>query len=128
MVVRPVVAPERGQQRLVVWHDWSELGVVAPIVNPAQRVRIGDQVVDRRVITQQLAHDWDRGLRVIGGNRQRVPDLLALLGAQDNPGFLQHLCEVAGAELAIPGQYLTQPLLERLAECRGCEPRQRISV
>ncbi len=64
---------------LMHWHDRAQFGIVAPIMHPAQRVLISNEMVDCCVIAQQLADDRDGGLGVIGSHRQRIPNLLALL-------------------------------------------------
>ncbi len=63
---------------LIVRYPQGKLGVVPPIMHPTGRVGIREVVVDRCIIAQQPASHGHLGLGVIGGDRQRITDLLLL--------------------------------------------------
>ncbi len=124
----PVVRPEGGQHVAMDRDDGGQFGIMASIVDPAERVFVGQQVIDGRVVAQQASHDRHGRLGVIGRNRQGIPDLLALLGTERHPGTVQMAGQIRGAQIGVPGQRGTQLSEQRPANAGSIQPSQGVGI
>lgn len=99
--------PIGDQQVAMGRDDWGQFGIMARIVKPAQRVFVGQQLRDGRLIAQQAPDDRHGRLRVIGRNRQGVPGLLALQLAEARLGVVQLADQIGGQSvLASPAWWI----------------------
>ncbi len=124
----PVLRPESGQQVAMNRHNRGQFGIMAGIVDPAECVGVGQQVIDGCIITQQAPHDRHARLRVIGCNRQGVPDLLALLGIEDHPGTIQLVSQLRGAQVGVPWECGTQLGEQGPADAASFQPSQGVGI
>ena len=120
---RPGACPKRGQLRLMVRHAWGKLGVMAPIVHPAERVGIREVVRDQDIIAQQPAQHGHLGLRVLCSNHQGITDLLLLLLSIERANRRsQVLQKFSYRHVSVKGQRRAPASHQRVGQARRFQP------
>lgn len=105
----------------------GQLGVVPPIMHPAERMGAGQGGIYWRIIRQQPAEHRRLRLGVIGRDRQGIAHLLLLPIERDASGG-QALLQFRRRHVRVAGQGLLQPLAQRVRQAAGLQPGQRLVI